>query len=285
MSQTAIEKISFENVAVVYNEDVAESYAVAQNTLNILKSKGINSKIVSSSSEEKNFSSNFSFIMTVGGDGTILKAARHYSDLPIFGINLGRLGFLAQADPDEMESAVEKLRNGDYKIQKRMMLSAFNCNFEGEVNALNDMVIKGDTFSRTSRLFLYINDKPVCDYLADGLIISTPTGSTAYTLSAGGPVISPELDAMVIVPICPHTLTSRPLVIRANETIKISSCKTCNKMKLSADGQNTIDIALNDFVTIKKSQNEANLVILNKEDNEFYSILRKKLHWGIAPKG
>ncbi len=268
--------INFKNTVIVYNEDVPESLNTAKVTHEILKQKSIDSKIVSSSTVEESAS----FVITIGGDGTLLKAARHYRDLPIFGINLGRLGFLAQANPDEIELAITKLQNGDYKIQKRMMLSAF----EEEVTALNDIVIKGDTFSRTSRLFLFINDKPVCDYLADGLIIATPTGSTAYTLSAGGPVISPGLDAMVIVPICPHTLTSRPLVIPANEVIRISSCKTCNKMKLSADGQNTIDIASSDFVTIRKSKNEANLVILNRENNGFYSILREKLQWGVAPK-
>ena len=160
------------------------------------------------------------------------------------------------------------------------MLSAYGDN----VLALNDIVIKGDTFSRTSKLFLYINGKVVCDYLADGIIISTPTGSTAYTLSAGGPVMVPGLDAIVIVPICAHTLTARPLVIPADEEIKITSCNTCSRLKMSADGQDTIDISSDDCVVIKKSTTQAKLVILEKDGNDFYAILREKLQWGVAPE-
>lgn len=265
--------LSFENTVIVYNKDVPESYKVALKAAEIF-----NAKIVTPES----FSDNASFVVTIGGDGTILKAARYYarSGVPIFGINLGRLGFLAQAKPDELEWAFKKLKNGEYKIQNRMMLSAFN----DKITALNDIVIKGDTFSRTSRLYLSINGKQVCDYLADGLIISTPTGSTAYTLSAGGPVISPGLDAVVIVPICPHTLTARPLVIPADERIEVSSCDTCSGLKLSSDGQNTVDVTPDEKITIQKSKIQAKLVILSRENNEFYDVLREKLQWGVAPR-
>ncbi len=270
--------LSFKNISIVFNADVKESFDVANETKDILDKKGLSAKIMPSSS----FDSNASFVITIGGDGTLLKAARFYApkNVPLFGINLGRLGFLAQANLDEIGYAVDKFIAGEYKIQERMMLSVF----QDRVLALNDIVIKGDSFSRTSKLFLSINDKVVCDYLADGIIISTPTGSTAYTLSAGGPVVAPGLDAVVIVPICPHTLTARPLVIPASEEIKITSCKTCNRLKMSADGQDTIDINSDDFVVIRKSSQKARLVILEKENNEFYSILRQKLQWGVAPE-
>ncbi|MBS4760528.1 MAG: NAD(+)/NADH kinase [Clostridium sp.] len=270
--------LSFKNISIVFNADVKESFDVACETKDILEKKGLLAKILPSS----NFDSDSSFVITIGGDGTLLKAARFYApkNVPLFGINLGRLGFLAQANLDEIEFAVDKFIAGEYKIQERMMLSVF----QDRVLALNDIVIKGDSFSRTSKLFLSINDKVVCDYLADGIIISTPTGSTAYTLSAGGPVVAPGLDAVVIVPICPHTLTARPLVIPASEEIKITSCKTCNRLKMSADGQDTIDINSDDFVVIRKSSQKARLVILEKENNEFYSILRQKLQWGVAPE-
>lgn len=270
--------LSFKNISIVFNADVKESFDVANETKDIFDKKGLSAKIMPSSS----FDSNASFVITIGGDGTLLKAARFYApkNVPLFGINLGRLGFLAQANLDEIGYAVDKFIAGEYKIQERMMLSVF----QDRVLALNDIVIKGDSFSRTSKLFLSINDKVVCDYLADGIIISTPTGSTAYTLSAGGPVVAPGLDAVVIVPICPHTLTARPLVIPASEEIKITSCKTCNRLKMSADGQDTIDINSDDFVVIRKSSQKARLVILEKENNEFYSILRQKLQWGVAPE-
>lgn len=265
--------ISFENTAIVYNKDVPESYRVAKKAAGLFDAKLVT---------PETFCEDASFVVTVGGDGTILKAARFYakSDVPIFGINLGRLGFLAQANPDELEWAVKKLKSGEYKIQNRMMLSAFN----DRITALNDIVIKGDSFSRTSRLYMSINGKHVCDYLADGLIISTPTGSTAYTLSAGGPVISPGLGAVVIVPICPHTLTARPLVIPADEKIEVSSCDTCSGLKLSADGQKTIDVRSDEKIIIQKSSIQAKLVVLNRENNGFYGVLREKLQWGVAPR-
>ena len=273
-----MEMLSFNNISIVYNEDVKESHTIAIQTKEVLTSYGLKSVVTPSSK----YDSNASLVITIGGDGTLLKAARFYApkNVPILGINLGRLGFLAQANTDEIEASIKKLINKEYRIESRMMLSAYNDN----VLALNDIVIKGDTFSRTSKLFLYINGKVVCDYLADGIIISTPTGSTAYTLSAGGPVLVPGLDAMVIVPICAHTLTARPLVIPADEEIKITSCNTCGRLKMSTDGQDTIDISADDCVIIKKSNVEAKLVILQKENNGFYSILREKLQWGVAPE-
>ena len=270
--------LSLKNISIVFNEDVEESLKVAAYTKAVLSEKGIISEIIPSTA----FDPSSSFVITIGGDGTLLKAARFYAplDVPLLGINLGRLGFLAQANTDEIEESIDKLIKSEYSVQNRMMLSAF----DGDVLALNDIVIKGDSFSRTSKLFLSINDKVVCDYLADGIIISTPTGSTAYTLSAGGPVIVPDIDAMVIVPICPHTLTARPLVVPATDTIKVTSCKTCNKLKMSSDGQDTINLNTDDSIIIKRSNIDAKLVILKKDNNDFYSILREKLQWGVAPE-
>ncbi len=217
------------------------------------------------------------FVFVVGGDGTLLKTARFYAKefTPVFGINLGRLGFLSQTKEIDLASSVEKILEGKYKIEDRLMLISNN-----NVLALNDFVIKGASTSRTSRFYLNINDKFVCDYLADGLIVSTPTGSTAYGLSAGGPVLSPRLDAVVIVPICPHTLTARPLVIPSDEKITISTCDACTKFIVVADGQDAFEVTTK--IEIEKAKFSAKLVLL--DDNEFYSVLRNKLHWGVAPK-
>ena len=271
--------LSFKNISIIYNKDVKESYDIALLVHKTFETKGIKSTVTTS----HNLDNQATLAVTIGGDGTLLKAARFYAPLnvPVFGINLGRLGFLAQANIDEIDSSIDKLINGKYKIQNRMMLEVASGH---DMLALNDIVIKGDSFSRTSKLFLSINGKVVCDYLADGLIISTPTGSTAYTLSAGGPVVSPDLLAIVIVPICPHTLTSRPLVIPADENITITSCNSGNMLKMSADGQETVEVPANKEIKINKSNVMARLVILEKEDNEFYSILREKLQWGVAPE-
>lgn len=272
------QQLSLDNILIVFNEDIANSFELAQYTRDCLLSKGYKPALCSL----VNLANNASFVIAIGGDGTLLRCARFYApyNVPVLGINIGRLGFLAQVNTDEIDSCIEKLVNGQYKIEKRMMLSAQ----DNSVLALNDIVIKGDSFSRTSKLFLSINNKIVCDYLADGIIVSTPTGSTAYTLSAGGPVIVPDIDAMVIVPICAHTLTSRPLVIPAGDVVKITSCNNCNSLRLSADGQNTVDIQKNDCVEIKKSSLTAQLVVLDKENNDFYSILREKLQWGVSPE-
>lgn len=272
------QQLSLDNILIVFNEDIVDSLKLAKYTFDSLLKKGYKPNMSSSAKLDKNAS----LVITIGGDGTLLRCARFFApyNVPVLGINIGRLGFLAQVNTNEIDSCIEKLIAGKYKIEARTMLTAQN----NSVLALNDIVIKGDSFSRTSKLFLSINDKIVCDYLADGIIVATPTGSTAYTLSAGGPVIVPEIDAMVIVPICAHTLTARPLVIPSGDVVKITSCDNCNNLKLSADGQNTVDIKSNDFVEIKKSNISAQLVVLEKENNDFYSILREKLQWGVSPE-
>ena len=144
--------------------------------------------------------------------------------------------------------------------------------------ALNDFVVKGSESSRTSRLSLEINGKFVCEYLADGIIISTPTGTTAYGMAAGGPVLSPNIDVLAIVPICPHTFSARPIVVSAEDSIKILSSPN-KEYKVSADGQNVFSFS--DDLTIRKSSFSAKLALLN--GNDFYSVLRNKLHWGLSP--
>lgn len=213
-------------------------------------------------------------VFVIGGDGTILKAARFFAEYqtPIFGVNLGRLGFLSQSSPDNLEVSLKKIIENNYKIEKRMMLNS------GEYTALNDFVIKGSTTGRTSRFALEINDKFVCEYLADGIIVSTPTGSTAYSMAAGGPIISPDAQAITVVPICPHTFSARPIVVSSSDRIKILPVKN-NEYNVSADGQ--VAFPMKGELLIKKYDKCANLVLLN--ENDFYSVLRNKLQWGISP--
>lgn len=214
------------------------------------------------------------FTFVIGGDGTLLRAARFYakSNIPVLGINVGRLGFLAQAGVDEINGVIESVLENRYTTEDRIMLQS------GEYIALNDFVIKGCNPSRTSKFYLEINGKFVCDYIADGLIISTPTGSTAYGLSAGGPVLHPELDAIVIVPICPHTLNARPLVVPSSEHITV---KTSDELlSVSIDGFVTTKCV--EKTSVKIASEKAKLAFL--KNNNFYSVLRSKLHWGISPE-
>lgn len=239
--------------------------------------ESIEAKLVQKSIDYKAFEldsmGNFGdFTLVIGGDGTLLRTARFYSEwkIPVLGINTGRLGFLSQGVDEEIDSILDSIINDEYHTEERLMLSSI------DKIALNDFVIKGCEQTRTSKFYLEINDKEVCNYVADGLIISTPTGSTAYGLSAGGPVIHPTLDAIVIVPICPHTLNARPLVVPASEKITI---KTADRLlSVAIDGYETEKCV--DKITIEASKHKAVLAFLNK--NNFYSVLKNKLHWGIS---
>ena len=259
------------NFAVCYNNKINNSVEVKNQLVEILRGKNIN--VASLNIDE--LAGNYNFVFVIGGDGTILKAARFFgkTQTPVFGINLGRLGFLSQSSKENTEDAVEKILNGEYVIQDRIMLK------NGNYTALNDFVIKGCDSGRTSKFSLKINDKFVCDYLADGVIISTPTGSTAYGLSAGGPVIEPSLNVFVIVPICAHTLTARPIVVPDSEKITVIS-EQDTKLLISADGQEFYESEK--AVVVEKSDSSAKLVLL--QNSEFYSILRNKLHWATHPE-
>lgn len=265
-------------IGIVYNNSLKNGDEVAKNIQNLFEQKNISSEIFDLNNLEKDVD----FAISIGGDGTLLKTARFYSDfsIPVFGINIGHLGFLSQVQSEQIEYAVSQIQNSKFKIEERIMLEASISN--EKMYALNDIVIKGCTFARTSRFNIYINDKFVCEYLADGVIISTPTGSTAYNLSAGGPILYPTLEAITLVPICPHTITARPLVVPSSEKIAIVAQSEDLKLHVNADGQNVIDCR--EKITVKKAQKRAHLMLLTDQDNEFYSILRQKLNWGTAPK-
>ncbi len=265
----------FKKIGIIYKPDAVGVLSICEKIKNFLFSK----HFVTIVSEINNPAKNIDLAIIVGGDGTILRAARFYAPLgvPIFGINMGRLGFLAQVKVGELELGLEKLINGEFKIDARLMLELGN-----RTLALNDVVVKNANSSKTVEFMVYLNNKPVCNYLADGIIIATPTGSTAYTLSAGGPVIEPSLEAIVLVPICPHTLNARPLVIPANETVEIRSKNNKEKFSIFVDGQ--IDINNQDNVIVDKADIKAKIVLLDRDDDGFYTVLREKLNWGIDPR-
>lgn len=257
--------------AIAYNPKIANAHDVQIKLSKILADCGVSASVL----DIDNLKSGFDFVFVIGGDGTILKSARFYSKFktPVFGVNLGRLGFLSQSSQEELQSAVKKILDGKFRVEDRLMLAC------GNYSALNDFVVKGSMGGRTSHFSLKINGKVVCDYLADGVIVSTPTGSTAYGLSAGGPVLVPGLKAFVIVPICPHTLNARPLVVPDSEKITICVLDEDASSCLYADGQESVEFS--DDITIYKSEYMAKLALL--DGAEFYSILNDKLHWGTSP--
>ena len=253
--------------AICFNKGIVGSNELIENLTHLLESYSCNYNILS----VDDLTSGCDFAFVIGGDGTILKAARYYSklEIPVFGINLGHLGFLSQASEKDLEKALVKIMNDDYEIENRTMLEC------GDYTALNDFVIKGIESSRATNFSLEIDGKFVCEYFSDGLIISTPTGSTAYGMASGGPVLFPQTDVLEVVPICPHTFSARPIVIPSNSKICIKGQKYC----ISADGQEVFESS--DDILIHKSKFSAKLVLLS--GNDFYSVLRNKLHWGITP--
>ncbi len=223
------------------------------------------------------------FIIVLGGDGTLLGIGRRTAkyNTPLLGINLGNLGFLTAADNLGAEYAIEKVLENDYKVEKRLMIEAYinkgdNINNDGII-ALNDICITRGAFSKLVEIDVYANKEYLDTVRADGIIISTPTGSTAYNLSAGGPILKPDTKIMAITPICPHNLYSRSIVISADDviTMVMRSKSNDSEFLLSADGQDAIKMKNNDIVRIKKSQFYT--TIIKTEMKSFYDILREKL--------
>jgi len=221
-------------------------------------------------------------IIVLGGDGTLLSMARAVGDLgvPLLGINLGGLGFLTATTVEEAVAAVDAYLGGRMAIDERMMLAARivrRGQAVGEYAALNDVVITKSAMSRIINLEVSVQGEYATAYRADGLIISTPTGSTAYCLSAGGPILFPTMDAVVIVPIASHTLTNRPIVLPGHQRIEVT-LKTDQDVMLTVDGQ--IGVNLNEHDTVQVQQAASRIRLVRFPRTDFFSVLRTKLKWG-----
>ncbi len=225
--------------------------------------------------------------IVVGGDGTLLNAARELAkhQVPIVGINLGRLGFLVDITPQRMLHSLDEMLHGKYIEEERFLLNV-KIEREGEIIteqlACNDVVVKNYYQTRMIEFFTYVDDSFVNHERADGIVIASPTGSTAYALSSGGPILHPSMDAIALVPISPHTLSHRPLVVNANSKISIEIDPQCRTVaQVSFDGQANIELQLNDRIHISRSS--TNVKILHPHGYDFFDILRAKLNWGRSP--
>lgn len=222
-------------------------------------------------------------IIVLGGDGTLLSVARlvEGKDALILGVNLGGLGFLTEITLDGLYPALEKILKKDFVIEERMLLKS-HIHRQGERIAqstvLNDVVVSKGSLARMINLDIYINYQLVTTLRADGLIISTPTGSTAYSLSAGGPIIHPSLDAIIITPICPHTLTNRPIVVPNNVEIEIILKSKDEGAVATFDGQVGFSLREEDVVEVKASDEKIRLI--GSPEKNYFEILREKLTWG-----
>ena len=233
--------------------------------------------------EQENIAADVDLILVLGGDGTMIAAARMIGDqeVPVLGVNYGGLGYLAEFRIEELYTALESILSGNYRLDRRVMLEVELKRGDAppQINrVLNDVVINKSALARIIEIEAHLNHQFVNSFRADGLIVSTPTGSTAYNLSAGGPVIFPSMNAVVITPICPFTLSNRPIVVPDDAEIELLLKTDNEEVALTLDGQVGFPLKVEDRVAIRKSRTTFNLI--QPMNRNYFDVLRDKLRWG-----
>ena len=286
----------FKNIAIISKNDDNSVKDSLDTVISYLDSKKIkyfldnNSSILlnnksSTNIDEMNSKCDIAFI--IGGDGTLLRSAQYLStaNIPICGINRGRLGFLVDISPDHIEENLESILSDNYSVDERISLIGTVIRNGQEISkniSFNDVVIHSKDAVRMIEMDTMLDGKKLYTVNADGLVVSTPTGSTAYSLSCGGPILQPSMEALVMVPICPHLLSNRPIVIGMNSVIEIRlSDKSHTNASVTFDGQINVPIEANDLIKITKG--EVTLKLIQPPGINFLSILREKLGWGFKP--
>lgn len=288
-----------DRIGLVLNTDKQKSFELAGRVLAWLSEHGVDYLLEESAAtgmqgdhsgiSYREMREQVDLVILFGGDGTFLHTARHFtgSKIPLLGINLGRLGFLTEIETGKVEETLERLVKGEYQVEKRLVLkteierdSAQNAGGTAKSLAVNDVVVNRGASAHMIRVKLFINEEIVNSYRADGIIISTPTGSTAYSLSAGGPIINPRVRAILITPICPHTLHVRPMVISEEESLQVVvSGDKDDRMKLTADGNFNYDLYDGDCIRVAAAAEGIHLVKF--PERTFYSILHEKMSGGL----
>ena len=225
-------------------------------------------------------------LVSLGGDGTLLSAAQAtgYHQIPILGINLGGLGFLTQLTARDLESGLDRVKKGEFETEKRLALQIQRIKPQRSkvFYALNDAVLHKGEVAHLISFEIWVGKEFICSFTADGVIVSTPTGSTAYSLAAGGPIIHPHMEAIIVTPICPQTMATRPIIFSAQEKLIIKLGRVRSKSQVMLDGQTGFPLHKGDEIQIKKAKHKVTLVKF--PEGSFYGILRQKLHWGLLPK-
>lgn len=275
------------NILIVTNVVKDPDLKITKKIENYIKSKGINALVALRNGDgEDDRLDGYAYVdaaIVLGGDGSILQAARELAgtDIPILGVNAGTLGFLAETDPEDIGNAIDRIVAGDYKIRHRMML---NGSISGNSNytmspALNDITIVRAGGLQIINFSVYVNGELLCDLNADGIIVATPTGSTGYNMSAGGPIVEPEASLILLTPICAHTLNSRSIVLSDSDVVEVvigaGREGKVLQVEASSDGNERFDMVTGDRITITKSEEAAELIRLN--DLSFLQTLNKKL--------
>jgi len=226
------------------------------------------------------------FLVSLGGDGTLLSAtqAAGKHQIPILGINLGGLGFLTQLTVKDIESGLGRIKKGHFTTERRLALQAKKVKPRQDevIFALNDIVLHKGEVAHLISFEIWVGKEFICSFTADGLIVSTPTGSTAYSLAAGGPIIHPQMEAIIVTPICPQTMATRPIIFSADEKLIVKLDKVRARSQVMVDGQSGFPLNKDDQVEIKRAPHQVTLVKF--PEASFYGVLRQKLHWGLLPK-
>ncbi len=281
----------FREIGILVKEDLSDGIdnealnlminSISNLDINLYIDKSSNNKNENFTTlEHKEFVKKVDIVVVFGGDGTLLNAARKYLnyDIPILGINMGNVGFLTDISTDNFEKTIKEVLDGNYKIEERNLVSAKFGN--NHLYGLNEVVIHSGAYAQLMRYRLNVNDKVVYEQRSDGLIIATPTGSTAYALSAGGPIIHPSLDVWTILPMLPQSLSSRPFVISTDEKVEMDLFDGPNEnAKICVDGQDDIDIPYGEKILISKM--EKTLKLVHPNDNDFFEACREKLGWSL----
>jgi len=287
--------MSHRTIGIIYKRSFELARQEAQKLENWLKGKGLavfseevsgGENLNSHQDTPSNFPKDMDALVVLGGDGTLLGAARTVGQygIPILGVNIGALGFLTEIPLKRLYPAVEMMLQGRLEVESRLMLETRVLRDKSEICrflVLNDVVINKGALARIIDLDVHINEQFLTTFRSDGLIISTPTGSTAYNLSAGGPILYPTLTNFVVTPICPFSLTNRPIILPDSDTVSIGMGKESEeKVSLTFDGQVGFDFSYGDRVVINKSKNKIKLI--KSPDQTYFEILRAKLMWGGA---
>jgi NAD+ kinase len=287
----AVAKRSIKTVGLVVKRERPEAIKIARTLASFLRTKHkipiadieTAKKIGAEAVERHHLADRADLIVVLGGDGTLLGVARLVASkgIPIIGVNLGGLGFLTEVTIKEARAALGRVLNGDYEVDRRIMLEAIIERASEETaqtfQAFNDVVVGKGPLGRMLDLDVFANHTLFCSYRADGLIVATPTGSTAYALSAGGPIVYPTLNAIVLAPICPHTLSNRPVVLPDTYHIEIHVKAPDHDTTFTVDGQESSQLGPADIIRIHRARHVVSLI---RSAHPYFEIWRDKLHWG-----
>ncbi|MDO4988315.1 MAG: NAD(+)/NADH kinase [Synergistes sp.] len=283
-------------IGLIFNTQKENAIAVARRLFNWGRENGVDfllppdeaSAVAVPATDGERWRRESEFAVVLGGDGTFLRAVRYTlcNNIPLYGINLGRLGFLAVGSPDEAEDDIEAIINGKYTINKRSLLKGQvwrGGRFVHELHALNDLVISKSNLARVVDMEVSVSGELLSVFLADGIILSTPTGSTAYALSAGGPIVPPHVPCIIMAPICAHTLYARPVILSENDTLSVvpKGDGERNRLMLTQDGQLGYELLPCDELRVALDKT-VSVSMIQLNGRTYYDLLREKLRWGFT---